>query len=353
MSRRDEVDGRSSASCCSARAGASPASVSAGAPSSRPQASGESPAAQAGCRKPLRREPVRGPQHQVKPAASTELQPESRAAHVTAKAMSPVPQSGGTRAGGLGGVQGAARGHGAERNTRGPSAQPGSGQRGSYKPMVKSSAAQRASEGAVVLSRVATKNATGGKGPYGGHVEDARTREGMSGRSGTNHPGHRLVVDKVRQLQRRLWVAAKRSPERRFHALMDRIWRGDVLREAWQRVKRNRGVAGVDRETLAAVEQYGVERMLEELGTVLRAGTYRPPPVLRRYIPKADGRQPPGPVRRTSITRPAAEARGVSSGCRSGRGLGSSLLRAPRVDSPARYDSVSGGGACHDLKTTW
>lgn len=159
--------------------------------------------------------------------------------------------------------------------------------------MVKSSAAQRASEGAVVLSRVATKNATGGKGPYGGHVEDARTREGMSGRSGTNHPGHRLVVDKVRQLQRRLWVAAKRSPERRFHALMDRIWRGDVLREAWQRVKRNRGAAGVDRETLAAVEQYGVERILEELGTVLRAGTYRPPPVLRRYIPKADGRQRP------------------------------------------------------------
>jgi RNA-directed DNA polymerase len=159
--------------------------------------------------------------------------------------------------------------------------------------MVKSSAAQRASEGAVVLSMVATKNATGGKGLYGGHVEDARTREGMSGRSGTNHPGHRLVVDKVRQLQRRLWVAAKRSPERRFHALMDRIWRGDVLREAWQRVKRNRGAAGVDRETLAAVEQYGVERMLEELGTVLRAGTYRPPPVLRRYIPKADGRQRP------------------------------------------------------------
>jgi group II intron reverse transcriptase/maturase len=115
----------------------------------------------------------------------------------------------------------------------------------------------------------------------------------MSGRTGTNSPGGHPPIDKVQQLQRRLWVAAKRSPERRFHALMDRIWRDDVLREAWQRVKRNRGAAGVDRETLAVVEQYGVERMLHELGTALRGGTYRPQPVLRRYIPKADGRQRP------------------------------------------------------------
>ena len=74
---------------------------------------------------------------------------------------------------------------------------------------------------------------------------------------------------------------------------MDRIWRGDVLWEAWRRVKRNRGAAGVDRETLAEIEQYGVERLLAELGAVLRAGTYRPQAVLRRYIPKADGRQRP------------------------------------------------------------
>jgi len=101
------------------------------------------------------------------------------------------------------------------------------------------------------------------------------------------------MVDKVRQLQRRLWVAAKRSPKRRFHALLDRIYRRDVLWEAWRRVKANRGAAGVDRETLVDVEQYGVERMLDKLHVVLRAGTYRPQPVLRRYIPKADGRQRP------------------------------------------------------------
>ncbi len=115
----------------------------------------------------------------------------------------------------------------------------------------------------------------------------------MTGRSGSNHPAGRPTRDKVRQLQRHLWVAAKRSPERRFHALLDRIYRRDVLWEAWRRVKANRGAAGVDRETLDRVEQYGVERMLDELHAVLRAGTYRPQPVLRRYIPKADGRQRP------------------------------------------------------------
>ena len=115
----------------------------------------------------------------------------------------------------------------------------------------------------------------------------------MAGTTGPNHPDRRPLIDKVRQLQRRLWVAAKRSPERRFHALLDRIYRRDVLWEAWRRVKANRGAAGVDRETLVGVEQYGVERMLDELHAALRAGTYRPQPVLRRYIPKADGRQRP------------------------------------------------------------
>jgi RNA-directed DNA polymerase len=115
----------------------------------------------------------------------------------------------------------------------------------------------------------------------------------MTSQTGSNSPGGRKLTDRVRQLQRRLWVAAKRSPERRFHALMDRIWRRDVLQEAWRRVKRNRGSAGVDRKTLAEIEQDGVERMLDALAVALRTGTYRPQPVLRRYIPKADGRQRP------------------------------------------------------------
>ena len=176
---------------------------------------------------------------------------------------------------------------------RDPSAQSSSGRRGSYKPSAKATAVQRESEGTVVLPRVVADNAIGGKGPCGGHVGDARTRESMTGRSGSNSSGGRPSIDKVRQLQRQLWVAAKRSPERRFHALMDRIWRRDVLQEAWRRVQRNRGAAGVDRETLDAVEQYGVERLLADLHGAVRGGTYRPAPVLRRYIPKADGRQRP------------------------------------------------------------
>jgi RNA-directed DNA polymerase len=82
-------------------------------------------------------------------------------------------------------------------------------------------------------------------------------REGMTGRSGSSFPDGRPSIDKVSQLQRRLWVAATRSPERRFHALMDRIWRADIHQEAWRRVKRNRGAAGVDRETLADVVPNG------------------------------------------------------------------------------------------------
>ncbi|MDC0684056.1 group II intron reverse transcriptase/maturase [Sorangium atrum] len=115
----------------------------------------------------------------------------------------------------------------------------------------------------------------------------------MAGRTGPNHPRGREPVDQVRQLQRRLWVAAKRHPGRRFHALYDRIARCDVLAEAWKRVKRNRGAAGVDAQTLADIEQHGVERFLEELRVALRAGSYRPAAVLRRYIPKADGKKRP------------------------------------------------------------
>lgn len=207
--------------------------------------------------------------------------------------MSRAPQSGDARARGLGGVRGVARVQGDERNTRGPSAPLWSEQVRSYKPTAKTRHAQRASEGVVVPRIVATNNATGGKRPCGGQARGEGTCEGMAGQTGPNSPGGHPPIDKVRHLQRSLWAAAKRSPARRFHALVDRIWRDDVLREAWNRVRRNRGAAGVDRVTLAAVEQYGVARMLSELGTALRDGTYRPQPVLRRYIPKADGRQRP------------------------------------------------------------
>jgi len=100
-------------------------------------------------------------------------------------------------------------------------------------------------------------------------------------------------IDKVRQLQIRLWMCAKGSRTRRFHALYDRIYRSDVLWEAWKRVRSNRGAAGVDEVTLRSIEERGVRQFLEGIQADLKAGRYRPQPVKRRYIPKADGKQRP------------------------------------------------------------
>jgi RNA-directed DNA polymerase len=106
----------------------------------------------------------------------------------------------------------------------------------------------------------------------------------MAGQTEPNDPGGDEPRDKVRQLQRQLWAAAKRAPGRRFHALYGQMCRDDVLREAWKRVRRNKGAAGVDRMTIGEVEQYGVERFLKELGEVLRAGEYGAQVVRRAYI---------------------------------------------------------------------
>jgi RNA-directed DNA polymerase len=123
----------------------------------------------------------------------------------------------------------------------------------------------------------------------------------MVGLVRSNSPGGRLPVDPaevaqleaaggdVRELQRKLWVAAKRSPDRRFHALFDRICRSDVLWEAWRRVRKNKGAAGIDRRTLEAVEEFGVDRLLGEIQAELREDRYRPLPVRRVEIPKPQG----------------------------------------------------------------
>jgi RNA-directed DNA polymerase len=165
--------------------------------------------------------------------------------------------------------------------------------------MVKSGGGQRESEGVVVPLIGVQHNAPGGKGPHFDHAGSGGKREGMAGSARSSYPGGlspAVAVDgdpsvaKVRRLRRRLWAAAKQSSERRFHALYDRIHRGDVLWEAWSRVCRNRGAAGVDRITLAYVqEEYGVERLLAELQADLRAGVYRPAPARRVDIPEPQG----------------------------------------------------------------
>ena len=179
------------------------------------------------------------------------------------------------------------------RNRRDPSAQPLSGYAHPYKPKAKAGAAQRESEGVVVPVKAAQDNAAGGKGLCSGHASTGGKSEGMAQTAASKHPDGQRPIDKVRRLQRKLYGAAKQQKGRRFHALYDRVSRSDVLEEAWKRVRGNRGAAGVDGVTLAAVEEYGILKMLRELQASLRAGTYRPPPVLRRYIPKPDGRQRP------------------------------------------------------------
>lgn len=212
-----------------------------------------------------------------------------------------------------------ARVHGLGWNRRDPSAWPSSGKDRTYKPMVKSFGGQRESEGAVVPVIGVQQNAPGGKGPHFDRVGGEGKRQGMTGTARSNNPGgpqpvepdrrSRPVVGKVRQLQRQLWAAAKQSSERRFHALYDRVYRGDVLWEAWRRVLINRGSAGVDRITLDEVQEYGVERMLDELARDLRAGTYRPAPARRVEIPKPDGgRRPLGiPTVRDRVAQQAAK----------------------------------------------
>lgn len=113
----------------------------------------------------------------------------------------------------------------------------------------------------------------------------------------------RSPLDKVRALQHTLYRAAKADPGRRFHALMDKVSRRDVLWRAWVAVRLNDGAPGVDRTTLDQVEQYGVARLLEELAAELREGRYRPLPARRVFIPK------PGTDEQRPLSIPAVRDR--------------------------------------------
>ena len=90
----------------------------------------------------------------------------------------------------------------------------------------------------------------------------------------------------VRKLQTVLHAKAKEEPDRRFHALVDKVWREDFLLAAWGMVRRNGGAAGVDGVTVADVEARGVKRWVGELSRELKEGTYKPSPVRQVLIPK-------------------------------------------------------------------
>lgn len=83
------------------------------------------------------------------------------------------------------------------------------------------------------------------------------------------------------------------EPRFRFYALYDKLYRWDVLQEAWRRVRANRGAPGVDGITIEEIDRWGAGRLLWQLMEELRNGSYRPRPVRREYIPKPDGRLRP------------------------------------------------------------
>lgn len=95
--------------------------------------------------------------------------------------------------------------------------------------------------------------------------------------------------EKIRTLQRALYVKAKQEPTRRFHALYDKVWREDILAHAYALSRANGGAPGVDGETFSRINAYGVERWLDELGEEIRTRRYTPQPVRRVMIPKSSG----------------------------------------------------------------
>ena len=96
--------------------------------------------------------------------------------------------------------------------------------------------------------------------------------------------------EKVRKLQRTLYRAAKANRKRKFGVLYDKVWRWDILMEATKRVLSNKGCPGVDGQTVEEIRTYGVERFVAEIQKELREKTYHPDQVLRKYIPKPNGK---------------------------------------------------------------
>jgi hypothetical protein len=192
MVRREDDDGSldPELSRCASPAGASPASVSIGTPSSRSPESREIVEAEARRREPSNGRQGRGPQHEVKLAASTEKQSGSRAAHVTAKATSSTRKSEAIVEDSRG-VRSAARVHGEARNTGDPSTWSLVRDTRIDQADGQAIAVQRKSEGIVVLMMTAPQNAVGGKGPWGGHDDGNRNDKGMVATRGAGNPSHR------------------------------------------------------------------------------------------------------------------------------------------------------------------
>ena len=105
--------------------------------------------------------------------------------------------------------------------------------------------------------------------------------------------GDLSTPDSVQKLQTALHAKAKAEPGYRFYALYDKISREDILAHAYAQCRSNKGAPGVDGQDFTDIEAYGVERWLAELALALREETYRPEPIRRVFIPKANGKLRP------------------------------------------------------------
>jgi len=105
--------------------------------------------------------------------------------------------------------------------------------------------------------------------------------------------GNLSTPNSVQKLQTALHAKAKAEAGYRFYALYDKISREDILTHAYAQCRSNKGAPGVDGQDFADIEAYGVERWLAELALALREATYRPEPIRRVFIPKANGKLRP------------------------------------------------------------
>jgi RNA-directed DNA polymerase len=97
----------------------------------------------------------------------------------------------------------------------------------------------------------------------------------------------------IRTLQRKLYVAAKTQPDRRFHQLYDKVYREDILAHAYRLARQRGGAPGVDGESFEAIEAQGEGEWLARLGEELRSQRYQPQAVRRVMIPKPGGGERP------------------------------------------------------------
>src|SRR5215207_11243744 len=282
-----------------------------GSPVAALPASGETPGSRRRKTAPVRGGQPTGPQHEAKPAASLRITAQA------AKREPSLHSSGeghGRHLRAWSGCQGTLRRRG--RGTVGrvswelerPSVAPslrGSGSSACLEPATtgKWRAATRESEGVVgPPDGLGQHNPTGGKGPcfIGAH---AGGRGSVSARMRARSTAKADGLDPSRALQRVLYRSAKQPPHRRFHALFDKVARGDILERAWEEVRSNRGAPGVDGVAIDQVEASGVASFLQELAALLTAGSYRPAPLRRVHIPKPGQ---PGTTRPLGIPTVAA-----------------------------------------------